>query len=115
MTNQGGTTMQYKTHNQDDLINVTGTWLLTTINLPFYTVVGVLGDPMRFKADEGDGKVRVEWDIQFEDGLVATIYDWKEHNRAPEEVTDWHIGGRGFEVVQRVYDLLGSKNTSLTY
>lgn len=107
--------MQYKTHNQDDLINVTGTWLLTTINLPFDRVARVLGDPIRFNADEGDGKVRVEWDIQFDDGLVATIYDWKEHNRKPEDVTDWHIGGRGFEVVQRVYDLLGSKNTSLTY
>lgn len=106
--------MQYKTHNQDDLINVTGTWLLTTINLPFHRVAAALGDPIRFKPEEAD-KIRVEWDIQFEDGLVATIYDWKEHKRAPEEVTDWHIGGRGFEVVQRVYDLLGTKNTSLTY
>ena len=98
--------MKYKTHNQDDLINISGTHLLTTINLPFYTIVGALGDPIWFKADEGDGKVRVEWDLKFHDGEVATIYDWKEYDRRPEDVTDWHIGGRSFEVVQRVYDIL---------
>lgn len=102
--------MQYKTHNQDDLINISGTHLLTTINLPFYTIVGALGDPIWFKADEGDGKVRVEWDIKFQDGEVATIYDWKEYKRRPEDVTDWHIGGRSFEVVQRVYDILKEEN-----
>lgn len=98
--------MNYKTHNQDDLISVTGTHLLTTINLPFHKITSALGDPIRFNADEGDGKVRIEWDIKFEDGEVATIYDWKEYNRAPEDVTDWHIGGHRFDVVQRVYDLL---------
>ena len=106
--------MQYKTHNQDDLINVTGTYMLTTINLPFDRVARVLGDPIRFKPEDDD-KIRVEWDIKFEDGAVATIYDWKEYNRKPEEVTNWHIGGNSFDVVQRVYDLLGSRNTSLTY
>lgn len=94
--------MNYKTHNQDDLINVNGTHLLTTINLPFHHVANVLGDPMRFN----DDKVQVEWNIKFEDGEVATIYDWKEYNRKPEDVTDWHIGGHRFDVVQRVYDLL---------
>ena len=107
--------MEYKTHNQDDLINISGTHLLTTINLPFYTIVGALGDPIWFKADEGDGKVRVEWDLKFNDGEVATIYDWKEYDRRPEDVTDWHIGGRSFEVVQRVYDILQHKETALTY
>lgn len=107
--------MKYKTHNQDDLINVTGTFLLTTINLPFNQIAAALGDPIRFNADQGDGKVRIEWDIKFQDGEVATIYDWKEYKRRPEDVTDWHIGGRSFEVVQRVYDILKHKETALTY
>ena len=94
--------MQYKTHNQDDLIDINGTHLLTTINLPYWHVERVLGAPLRFN----DDKVRAEWDIKFEDGQVATIYDWKEYDRQPEDVTDWHIGGRSFDVVQRVYDIL---------
>jgi len=106
--------MKYKTHNQDDLINVTGTHLLTTINLPFHKIAATLGDPIRFKPEDDD-KIRVEWDIKFQDGEVATIYDWKEYKRAPEDVTDWHIGGRSFEVVQRVYDILKHKETALTY
>lgn len=98
--------MKYKTHIQDDLINTSGTHLMGRINLPFHQIAAALGDPIRFNDDEGDGKVRIEWDLKFDDGEVATIYDWKEYNRAPEDVTDWHIGGRSFEVVQRVYDIL---------
>lgn len=98
--------MKYKTHIEDDLINTSGTHLMGRINLPFHKITSALGDPIRFNADEGDGKVRIEWDIKFQDGEIATIYDWKEYKRRPEDVTDWHIGGRSFEVVQRVYDIL---------
>jgi hypothetical protein len=94
--------MYYKTHSQDDTIDTNGTFLQGKINLPYSKLEKVLGAPMRFQ----DDKVRVEWDIVFNDGLVATIYDWKEYSRAPHEVTDWHIGGRDYDVVSRVYTIL---------
>jgi hypothetical protein len=94
--------MKYITHNQDDLIDTNGTHFLGNINLPFDSIAAALGQPMRGDFD----KVKAEWNIQFDDGLVATIYDWKEYDREPEQVTDWHIGGKNQLVVQRVYNIL---------
>lgn len=94
--------MQYKTHNQDDLINIDGTCLQGIIQADFKHLVKILGEPLRFQND----KVQAEWDIQFKDGHVATIYDWKEYDTKPERVTEWHIGGRAPEVVQRVIKIV---------
>ena len=47
----------------------------------------------RFGQPEGGGdKTTVEWCLEFEDGTVATIYDWKEYS-TPLGRYDWHIGG----------------------
>lgn len=107
--------MKYKTHNQDDLISISGTHLMGRIDLRFHQIAAALGDPLRLNEAQGDGKIRIQWVIKFDDGQVATIYDWKEYNRESEDVTDWHIGGRSFEVVQRVCDILQHKETALTY
>lgn len=43
-----------------------------------------------------DGKVTTEWNLEFEDGTVATIYDYKRYEEgapALDEVYEWHIGG----------------------
>ncbi len=50
-------------------------------------LVELFGEPGR-----GGDKTQVEWEIEFEDGTIATIYDWKE-TIPPKDVTDWHIGG----------------------
>jgi len=95
--------MLFKTHNQDDLINSNGTWLQGTAIVDYFTVRNALGEPLRI---DGDGKVQAEWVIQFEDGEVATVYDWKEYTTPAELVTEWHIGGRDPEVVTRVKSIL---------
>jgi hypothetical protein len=42
-----------------------------------------------------DGKTTVEWRVTFDDGIVATIYDWKRaETPAADEWIRWHIGGR---------------------
>jgi len=52
-------------------------------------------------------KVMTEWIIEFEDGIVATIYDWKLDQRLGEyEEYSWHIGGRDGRVVARVQEIL---------
>lgn len=95
--------MNYKTHNQDDLININGTHLQGRAITDFFTIRNTFGEPMRY---DGMDKVQVEWAIQFDDGQVATIYDWKEYTTPAEMVTDWHIGGNDYSVVDRVKAIL---------
>ena len=56
----------------------------------------------RFGEPEGGGdKTTVEWCLAFEDGTIATIYDWKEYE-TPMYAYDWHIGGKSDRAVTRV-------------
>ena len=53
----------------------------------------VFGAPQFY--GEGD-KVTIEWCLKFEDGTVATIYDWKRYEEgtpALDEMYHWHVGG----------------------
>lgn len=57
----------------------------------------------------GDGKVTTEWILKFEDGTVATIYDWKRYEMgapALDEREDWHIGGRDMAASNAVLAVL---------
>jgi antitoxin component YwqK of YwqJK toxin-antitoxin module len=72
-------------------------------------LVELFGEPT-----EGDGyKVDAEWIVEFEDGTVATIYNWKNgrnycgHEGYPIElITDWNIGGYKKQAVRLVDDVL---------
>ncbi len=62
-------------------------------------LIEVFGEPDYF--GEGD-KVTVEWCLKFEDGTVASIYDWKRYEEGtPEldELMDWNIGGNSIDSV----------------
>ena len=52
--------------------------------------------------DTSDGKVQAEWVLQFKDGRMATIYDWKQYDTEIIHVRDWHIGGHNKIIVPRV-------------
>ena len=48
----------------------------------------------------GDDKVSAEWNLKFEDGTIATIYDYKTNKKYCGKTgihktnnNDWHIGG----------------------
>lgn len=56
----------------------------------------LFGQPNR---DNVDGKTEYEWLIEFEDGQVASIYDYKGDK--------WHIGGFNPNVVTRIKKLIG--------
>jgi len=43
--------------------------------------------------------------LEFEDGTVATIYDWKLYE-TPYDEYQWHIGGKSFKAVERVLDVM---------
>jgi hypothetical protein len=69
-----------------------------------------------FSSDEDYEKVTTEWIIKFEDGTIATIYDWKRYEEgAPvlNEVYEWHIGGYSETAVSRVQETLASAPVSL--
>lgn len=61
-------------------------------------IVAVFGEPERIVSD----KSQVSWDIEFEDGVIATIYDWKETAR-PQNITEWMIGGHVKSAVDHVF------------
>jgi hypothetical protein len=103
--------MNFTTHNTAE-IDINGSCLQGEITAGFAELVLLFGKP-----HDGDGhKVDAEWDVRFEDGTVATIYNWKNgknycgKNGTPtEQITDWHIGGdhkRCVDKVQIAIDLM---------
>jgi hypothetical protein len=77
-------------------VDANGTSLMGEITCSYEKLRKLFGYPER-----GDGyKVDAEWSIKFEDGTIATIYNWKDgknYNGAKgknvEDITIWHIGG----------------------
>jgi hypothetical protein len=98
--------MNYVTHNQERIIGIGGTSFQGYVDIPYGILVRIFGEPM-----EGDMyKTQAEWEVCFEDGTVATIYDYKvgacycgeDDGIAKEDVTDWHIGGHNEKAVDHV-------------
>jgi len=73
-----------------------GTSLQGYVQAYYHQLVEVFGEP-----EGGGDKTTVEWCLSFEDGTVATIYDWKEYE-TPMGLHRWHIGGRNNLAVARV-------------
>jgi hypothetical protein len=96
--------MTFKTHN-DKQIDLNGTHLQGYVITTFAKLIEIFGEPM-----EGDGyKVDAEWGIEFDDGSVATIYNYKDgKNYCGDEgldvkdISDWHIGGLDKSVVEKI-------------
>jgi len=86
-----------------------GSSLLGYVKATYAEIVEMFGEPPF--GPGGDGKVNVEWHLEFrvhddeletDDIYVATIYDWKEPE-IPMDNYEWHIGGfshNTFHVVQ---------------
>lgn len=98
----------FVTHNQDNSINVNGTHLQGYVDTSYERLVSLFGEPCT-----GWGKTDAEWEILFDDGLVATIYNYKDGKNycgsmglELDEIRDWHIGGHDKVVVERVKAVL---------
>lgn len=92
--------MDYEVLNQwHDCLNMSS--LMGYVETTYDELIEMLGEP----TFRGGDKTTVEWAIQFEDGLVATIYDWKT-GATPQGRYDWHVGGHDRKVVDRVRDIL---------
>lgn len=69
-------------------VGVSGTCLQGYVHTTYAHLLHVLGKPT---CRDGD-KTTCEWDIKFDDGTIATIYDWKTDS-TPTGPYDWHVGG----------------------
>lgn len=83
----------------------TGTSFKGYIKTTYDKLVEKFGPPSHGRS--GDGKVNCEWVLRFNDGLVCTIYDWKEPV-IPIGEYNWHVGGKFAECVDRVESVLKS-------
>jgi hypothetical protein len=97
--------MNFETHNEKLYINTDGTSLVGKVVIDYPTLKKLFGKPT--KSDEY--KSDAEWDIEFEDGVVATIYNWKdgknycgESGLPKTKITDWHVGGNDRRAVENV-------------
>jgi hypothetical protein len=101
--------------------NANMTSLQGYINTSYADLVACFGpsDPNSiddYKSDAG-------WTITFADGVVATIYNWKdgpnycgEDGTPVEFITEWHIGGhRGTDAEGRVKEVMDAYLQSVCY
>ena len=72
----------------------------------YQEIVHTFGEPT-YDEPSGDSKVQVEWDIRFDNGVRASIYDYKQYNIHPEQIDYWSIGGNSPESSFEVYKSLG--------
>jgi hypothetical protein len=92
--------MNYRVTNSYKDANLTG--LLDYVNTTYATLYKIFGKPI---SGSSDGKTNSEWIIRFDDGEVATIYNYKT-GMTPTEEYDWHIGGNNRVVVNRIRQLV---------
>lgn len=87
------------------------------VTTTYADLVGCFGEP----TCDGDGyKVDAEWIITFADGVVATIYNYKdgknycgEEGLDVEDIREWHVGGYGNTGVEgRVKECLNASRAS---
>jgi len=100
-------TIPFKTHN-DKEIQSGGTHLQGEIETTYAKLKAMFGQPT-----DGDGyKVDAEWEIEFEDGTIVTIYNYKDgknYNGASglpkTKITNWHIGGYSSKATDKLVEL----------
>lgn len=77
-------------------VDINGTSLMGEITCSYQKLCKIFGHP-----EHSDGyKTDAEWAIKFDDGTVASIYNWKDGKNYNgndglnvEDISNWHIGG----------------------
>lgn len=93
----------------NDWSSAAGTSLVGYLPDPttFDELVSLFGEPL----GQGD-KTLAEWVVRFPNGVVATIYDWKNYGQKREDITFWHVGGHGKGEVELVTGVLEAHRAS---
>ena len=107
--------MTYKTHNTH-VLNINGSSLLDYIDTTYDVLVDLFGEP-----DDSDGyKVDWEWQVEFDCGTIATIYNWKngpnycgEAGVGCHQVKQWHVGGFQHRAVRLVEQAINNHSKTI--
>ena len=93
---------------------INGSHLQGCISCTYAHLVNTFGQPHQ-DAPSSDDKVDVEWSFEFNDGTVATIYNYKDgfaylgkEGTPTEKITDWHVGGRDKKSLEYINKLLAA-------
>lgn len=102
--------MNFKTHNEKKSIKANGTSLQGYITAGYFDLKRLFGKP----TDGDKYKTDAEWEIEFSDGTVATIYNYKDgknycgsEGTPKTKITEWNIGGRTKKAVELVMEVIG--------
>lgn len=89
--------------------NISGTSFGFCIYASAYQLIDAFGEPHYEDSDVSE-KVSIEWDFETEDGVVFTIYDWKEYDEPAcdnkEKIYSFHIGIKSRVDSWRVREIL---------
>ena len=98
-----------KINSNDTSVN--GTSLKGYVGTTYDKLVKLLGEPL---CGSSDGKTTCEWILEFEDGTVATIYDWKQ-KQTPKDHFYWSVGGHNHKALEQVKDFTGFETKQVAY
>ena len=73
----------------------------------YYNDIERVFGPPSYSEGSGDGKVQMEWDIKFDNGVRAAIYDYKQYGIPVNDIDYWRIGGNSPESATEVYLAMG--------
>lgn len=90
-------------HTKGKIQDAKGSCFQGYVSTTYNRLVELFGQPL---GSSDDGKVQAEWIVKFENGCVATIYDWKRYGFCPTSNTTWHVGGCTEEAVESVEKVL---------
>ena len=100
--------MSYITKTNPDEMTF-GTSLQGYITATYAELVELFGKPHDFFDDY---KTDAEWYVEFDDGTVATIYNWKNGRNycgpdapAVENITSWNVGGLTEAALDKVLEV----------
>ena len=89
--------------NFETATNIDNTSLRGDIKITYTELESIFGIPT-VRPPIGE-KTQAEWWLEFSDGTIATIYDWRSMYPV-EEVTEWNIGGFNRDSVIQVEQVI---------
>lgn len=92
-----------------NLEKISGSFYVGQIDLSFLDIVRKLGPA---SAKSPDGKVKARWIIKFEDGTIASLYDWKS-GTSIKDLSNWRIGGHSYLAMYYVYQIFEKEREAI--
>lgn len=97
-----------------------GSYLIHKIVSTYDKLEETFGEPRHFAGAYGH-KVDVQWTLQFEDGTLATIYNYKDgtnylgaNGLHHKHITNWSVGGHNYTAYTRVRECLIEEDSDET-